>query len=234
MPAPLLSIIVPTLNERATIPLLLSDLARLETPHEIVVADGGSTDDTAQFAAEGGAIVVRTERGRGTQLREGCRRAKADVLCALHADVRLSPAAIAEIDAYARTPMATALAFSLEIDGPGPTLRLIAAGANLRSRLLRLPYGDQGLLMTRAMYDAAGGFPAIPLMEDVVIARQLQRTVGITLSPSRVLVSSRRWARRPLRRSFRNLALLAAFLCGVSPARLVRAYGSHTREATHG
>ena len=141
---------------------------------------------------------------------------------------------LAAIDRWVAAPSRTAQAFSLAIDGRGVAYRLIAAGANLRSRLMHLPYGDQGLLVTRAMYDAAGGYAPVPIMEDVLIARALARSCGITISPERVIVSARRWERDgPWRRSTRNVALLAAFLCGAGPQRLARWYGVEP-SATHG
>ncbi len=234
--SPRLSILIPTLSEQASLPFLLGDLEGLETPHEVIVADGGSTDDTARVATERGAVVVTSPPGRGTQLAAAARAASGHVFCALHADVRLPVATLAAIDAYAAHPPAAAMAFSLAIDGHGRSLALIAAGANLRSRLLGLPYGDQGLLMTRAMYSAAGGYAPVPIMEDVMLVRALARVGGVTvtMSPQRVLVSARRWQRDgPWRRSFRNVALLLAFLAGVPVERLARWYGASRTGSAH-
>lgn len=225
MSTPALSVLIPTYNERDTLPFLLRDLRDLRTPCEVIVCDGGSRDGTADLAVEHGALVVTSERGRGTQLAAAASAARTPVLCTLHADVRLPKATLGAIDAYAANPSSTALAFSLAIDGAGMTLAAIAAGANLRSRVLHLPYGDQGLLMTRRMYDDAGGYASVPIMEDVMIARALSRTCGIAISHERVVVSARRWIRDgPWRRSLRNVALLAAFLAGASPARVARWY----------
>ena len=233
MPTPSLSVLVPTYNERSALPFLLDDLAGLRTPCEVIVADGGSSDGTAQYAEERGAVVVPSALGRGIQLAAAARAGRSPVFCVLHADVRLPAPTLAAIDAYAAHPLATALAFSLAIDGGGLALRLIAAAANARSRLVHLPYGDQGLLMTRVMYLAAGGYAAVPIMEDVLLARALSRAVGITIGPERIIASARRWHRDgPVRRSLRNVALLAAFLAGASPERIARWYrGSHTASA---
>lgn len=225
MPGPRVSILIPTLNERNTLPFLLADLAMLNVSHEIVVADGGSSDDTRELAASRGAVVIATEPGRGTQLAAAARVGSAPVLCVLHADVRLPPRTLAAIDAYAAQPASSAMAFSLAIDGPDRRLAIIAAGANLRSRMLGLPYGDQGLLLTRAMYDTVGGFESIPIMEDVAIARALSRTVGMAISPERVVVSARRWRRvGATKQTLKNITLLIAFVAGVSPARLAPWY----------
>lgn len=226
MTLPSLSILIPTLNERASLPFLLADLAMLRTPTEVIVADGGSTDGTVEAATALGATVISSERGRGTQLAAAAGVARGRVLCALHADVRLPPRTLAAIDRYAAHPPATAMAFSLAIGAEGATFAIIAALANLRSRLLRLPYGDQGLVMTRAMYDRCGGYRSVPIMEDVMIVRALARSSGIAISRERVIASSRRWVRDdPWRRSLRNVALLAAFTLGASPARIADWYG---------
>lgn len=235
MPTPALSVLVPTYNERDTLPFLLRDLAGLRASYEVVVADGGGSDGTARLAAEQGAVVVDGERGRGTQLAAAAKAARAPVLCVLHADIRLPAATLAAIDAYAAAPLASALAFSLAIDGAGVALRLIAAGANARSRLFHMPYGDQGLLMTRRMYDEAGGYRPVPIMEDVLIVRALARSAGIAISAECVVVSARRWKRDgPWRRSLRNTALLTAFLAGASPGRLARWYDAHRPPTTSG
>jgi rSAM/selenodomain-associated transferase 2 len=199
---PALSVVVPTLDEGGTLPGLLGTLAAsLTAPYEVVVADGGSGDDTVAVAAAAGARVVTAPRGRGRQLAAGVAAARAPLLCALHADVRPTPRALALLDAIAHAsaagrPPADALAFRLAIDAPGLPFRLIEWGANLRSRWLRLPYGDQGLVVTRDVYDRAGGYPAWPLMEDVALVRALGRVAHVRLLPAAVIVSSRR-GRRP-------------------------------------
>lgn len=223
--APSLSVVVPTLNERAAIGGLLDDLGQLRCPHEIIVVDGGSSDDTAAVASARGASVVRASRGRGSQLRAGAAAARAPLLCFLHADVRLSPDAREAIDRLVNARHDGAWAFHLRIDSGRLAYRFVEWVANARSRLLALPYGDQGLLITRSRYEAAGGFPDVPLMEDVLIARALGMRGGIELLPARLIVSPRRWERDGvLRRSVRNLWLLTRFLCGASPETLARAY----------
>jgi rSAM/selenodomain-associated transferase 2 len=226
MSKPHLSIVVPTLDEAATLPALLGDVARLACAHEVVVADGGSTDATRALAAAAGARVIEAPRGRGRQLRAGAAAASAPWLAFLHADVRLSAAAVAALDAVVapRAPDAV-YAFRLHIDAPGAAFRVVEAGANLRSRLLQLPYGDQGLVLPRARYEAAGGHPPIPLMEDVVLVRALARRARIRLLDASVTVSARRWLRDGVwRRSARNLVTLARWYGGADPSALAVAY----------
>ena len=222
---PRLSMIIPALDESAALDALLGDVALLRVPHEVIVVDGGSVDDTVSLATRRGATVVRASRGRGTQLRAGADAASAPLLCFLHADVRLPAAAREILDALALREGVDAWAFRLKIDGRRWGYRLVEWSANVRSSLLALPYGDQGLVIGRGLYDGVGGFADVPLMEDVLIARALQIVGGIGLLRAAIVVSPRRWERDGvLRRSVRNLWLLARFLAGAPPAVLARAY----------
>ena len=222
---PRLSVIIPALDERAALDALLGDVALLRVPHEVIVVDGGSRDDTVSLATRRGATVIRAARGRGTQLRAGADAATAPLLCFLHADVRLPAPAREILDALALREGVDAWAFRLKIDGRRWGYRLVEWSANVRSSLLALPYGDQGLVIGRGLYDGVGGFADVPLMEDVLIARSLQIVGGIGLLGAAIVVSPRRWERDGvLRRSVRNLWLLARFLSGAPPAILARAY----------
>jgi rSAM/selenodomain-associated transferase 2 len=222
---PLLSVVIPALNEGGRIGRLLDDLSRLGVDHEVIVVDGGSTDDTADVARAHGAVVVASVRGRGVQLRAGAAGASAPMLCFLHADVRLPVEAVAALDALSRAPREGAWAFRLRLAGAHRSYRLVEWGANLRSRMLGLPYGDQGLVIMRPTYDAVGGFQAVPLMEDVMLTRALRRVGGVSLLPEHVVVSARRWEREGvMRRSMANLLLLARFLLGTPPATLASRY----------
>jgi rSAM/selenodomain-associated transferase 2 len=220
-----ISVVIPTLDEAATLGALLDDLAELRAIHEVIVVDGGSDDDTTGIARARGATVLIAPRGRGTQLRAGAALARAPLLCFLHADVRLPSAARERLARLATDGAEGAWAFRLRLDGRRWSFRLIEWGANARSSLLGLPYGDQGLVISRGRYDAAGGFVDVPLMEDVLLARALRRLGGIALLPEAVIASARRWERDgALRRSARNLWLLARFAAGASPAALAARY----------
>ena len=221
---PVLSVVIPTLDEAESIAALLGDLASLRVAHEVIVADGGSADATRDIAASLGARVVLAGRGRGTQLRSGAGVATAPVLLFLHADVRLPPAARAELLLFLQTS-GTAACFRLAIDSPRRAYRVIEMMANLRTRWLRLPYGDQGLLISRERYAAVGGFADVPLMEDVVMARALSRSGAFELLDACVVVSARRWERDGVwHRSLANVVLLARFLGGASLHDLAAAY----------
>ena len=230
--SPLLSVVVPALDEAATLPALLATLrAGLPLAHEVVVADGGSSDATRDLARTAGARVVEAPRGRGRQLAAGAEAAVADALWFLHADVRPDATLLAEVATLAAGhaaghPLSAAWAGRLAIDAPGLAYRAVAAGTNLRSRVLGLPYGDQGLLVARAHYRAAGGFPAWPLMEDVALVQALRATgVPVRLLDGHVTVSARRWQRDGVaRRTLSNWRLLARFLAGADPEALARRY----------
>lgn len=220
---PAVSFVVPTFNEAGRLPALLKDLEAFLLPFEVVVADGCSGDGTTARAAALGARVVTTPSGRGRQLREGAGAARAPVLCFLHADVRLDAAALSELGAAAGRGGAWAL--RLHIAAPGWRYRFVEWGANTRAAM-GMPYGDQGLLLSRALYDAVGGYHELPIMEDVALVRALrQRGVRVRLLHAAASVSPRRWQQDGvLRRMLRNWVLLAAYLAGVPAERLARRY----------
>jgi rSAM/selenodomain-associated transferase 2 len=224
---PAVSVVVPTLNEAA---VLGRTLEALPTGFaEVVVADGGSTDATVAIAREHGARVTASPPGRGPQMNAGAAAAKGDVLLFLHADTVLPTDAPARIAAALAEAGAVAGAFRLGIDSSDPRLRLIARAANLRTRLTGVPYGDQALFVRRDAFDAAGGFPDVPIMEDVELGRRLKRLGRIVVVPARVRTSARRWEREGIvRTTLRNAVLITLYLLGVHPRRLARWYG-HVR-----
>lgn len=225
MTDPLLSVVIPTLNEAGWIGGLLEDLRGLRVAHEVIVADGGSSDATLAMARGAGATVVAAPRGRGRQLRAGVSASRAAMLCVLHADVRLPADTLRAIEQLAVAGAPGAHAFRLRIGAGGLPYRLVELGANLRSRLLGLPYGDQGLLVDRVRYDAAGGYADVPLMEDVLLVRALGPIGGVRLRRESVVASARRWERDGvLRRSVANLAILARFMAGATPEELAPRY----------
>ena len=161
------------------------------------------------------------------QLRAGAAVARAGLLGFLHADVRLDGRAIRALADFVNTPQTdnVAYAFKLAIDALPRTYRVMEFGANLRSRFLHLPYGDQGLFLSRTLYDAVGGYTDSPIMEDVVIVRALARPARIQLLPASIRVSARRWERDGVwTRWVANSVLLLRWYAGASPAALAAAY----------
>lgn len=219
-----LSIVIPTLNAAGALPLCLNALGdglKTGVIREVVFSDGGSQDQTLEIAEMAGAVVVTGPASRGGQLRRGVQAAKGEWLLVLHADSVLPsgwPAVVAKQMQDGRPA-----AFRLEFDAKGIAPWLVARWANLRSRLFNLPYGDQALLISRRDYDAAGGYPDIPLMEDVALSRRLGRR--LVLLPAVLSTSAEKYKRDGwLRRGARNLSLLSKYLLGVDPARLAGRY----------
>jgi rSAM/selenodomain-associated transferase 2 len=223
MPAPL-SIIIPTLNAAPELGATLACLVEgLDSGllRELVISDGGSRDDIAGIAEGIGATLVTGSAGRGGQLARGARMARGDWLLFLHADTHLSPGWSGAVFEHIRRSD-DAACFRLRFRAPGLGARLVAGGANLRARL-GLPYGDQGLLMSRALYDEVGGFADIALMEDVAMARKLRRR--LVMLPCQANTGAERYQRGGwLRRPVRNLWTLARYLGGASPEKLARFY----------
>ncbi len=228
---PRLSIVVPALNEAAGIADVLAELAPLRRAgHEVVVVDGGSHDGTANAARPHADVVLTAPRGRATQMNAGAAAATGDVLLFLHADTRLPADAVAAIAAALPSPHAGDRPrwgrFDVDIDGRPRVLRLVAAMMNLRSRLTGIATGDQGMFVTRALFAQAGGFPALPLMEDVALSRRLRDLAGRPAClAARVVTSGRRWeARGPWRTILLMARLRFDYWRGVDPAELARRY----------
>jgi rSAM/selenodomain-associated transferase 2 len=219
-----LSVIIPTLNASDGLPACLSALMEgLEAGliRELVISDGGSADTTLEMAEEVGAVVVTGQSSRGGQLRRGVAASGGEWLLILHADSVL-PAGWTEA-ARAQMGKDTPACFRLRFAAAGLAPRWVAGWANLRTRWFGLPYGDQGLLIPRTAYDAAGGYRDIPLMEDVALVRALPRPPEVL--PATITTSAGRYLRDGwLRRGARNLSLLLRYLCGGDPDRLARRY----------
>ena len=229
----MLSVIVPTLNAEhrltatlaALVPAVVNGVVR-----EVVIADGGSRDATLGIADLSGATVVRSRRGRGAQLAAGAAEARSEWLLFLHADTVLASdwerevsAFMARGDSGARSQSAAAFRFALDDFGIKP--RLLEALVRLRCALLRLPYGDQGLLISRQLYEEIGGYRPLPLMEDVDLVRRIGRR-RIVILRSAAVTSAERYKREGyLRRALRNIACLSLYYLHVPPRTLARLYG---------
>ena len=222
---PTLSIVVPVLNEAHGIRDTLAALAPLrQRGAEVVVVDGGSQDDTVALAQPLADAVIAGPRGRARQMNAGAVLAQADALLFLHADTTLPPeadrlvqAALAKGGRWGR--------FDVTLVGRHPMLRVVAAGMNLRSRLSGVATGDQALFMHRSAFDAVGGFPDQPLMEDVEISQRLRRLAPPVALRARVATSGRRWETRGVWRTIVLMWWLRwRYWCGASPERLAEAY----------
>ncbi len=219
-----LSVVIPTLNAQEALPACLASLmegVEAGLIRELILSDGGSTDATQTIAEDTGALFISGPPSRGGQLRRGVAAAQGEWLLILHADSRLSEGWAALVQSH--LPKDTPGHFRLRFDARGLAPAWVAGWANIRSRLFKLPYGDQGLLISRASYDAVGGYRDIPLMEDVAMARALGRS--LTQLPAAITTSADKYQRDGwLRRGARNVSLLLRYLMGGDPENLVRRY----------
>lgn len=226
---PPLSIVVPVLNEADQVAQRLALLAPLRARGaEVIVVDGGSQDRTAELAFTGADQVVTAPRGRASQMNAGAAASHATHLVFLHADTVLPP----DADRLIATALATGThprvwgRFDVHIEGQLRGLRMVAAFMNARSRLTGIATGDQGLFMTRAAFDAVGGFPPIALMEDVAMSRRLRALGRPACLRDKVRTSGRRWEQHGLWRTIVLMwRLRLAFFLGASPDQLALRYG---------
>ncbi len=221
-----LSIVIPVLDEAAEIGAVLAALQPYRRRGaELIVADGGSHDGTAALARSLADSVVTAPRGRSSQMNAGAAVANGDIFLFLHADTRLPDGADRMIvDGLAQCGRAWGR-FDIRIDGGG-LLDLVAFAMNWRSRLTGIATGDQAIFMTRRAFDAAGGFPAIALMEDVALSATLKRIGRPLCLHAQVTTSGRRWRKHGvLRTMFLMWRLRLAYFFGADPAKLARTYG---------
>lgn len=218
------SIIIPTLNEEGCLGETLA-LLRAHRPHELIVVDGGSSDDTCRLAENGADALLHGTRGRAAQMNRGAEHATGDILLFLHADCSLEAGALDEAERLLRQRGVTAGCFSMTVRAHGLLYRSIDACATARVRLTGLAYGDQGLFVLRERFQQLGGFPPLRLMEDLFFSRQLRRHGRIVVGARRIFVSPRRWQTVGLlRQTMRNWTLTALAAGGVHPDRLAAYY----------
>jgi rSAM/selenodomain-associated transferase 2 len=223
MSAPV-SVIIPTLNEEKSIAQVLADAVALR-PHEVIVVDGGSKDRTREISEQLGAVVMITGPGRARQMNCGARRATGDILLFLHADTHLPPAALHDIVAALKNPRYVGGRFDVDLDGNHWLLKIIGAMINQRSRITKVGTGDQAIFVRREVFARMGGFPDIPLMEDIAFCRALKRLGGIACLRSKVRTSARRWETEGIWRTVIKMwTLKLLYFAGVSPVTLKRFY----------
>ena len=222
-----LSIIMPVLNEAADIGVALQALQGLRARGaEVIVADGGSTDETVRTAMPLCDLLVRSPRGRARQMNAGSDGATGDVLLFLHADTRLPENADLAISSALALTRRKWGRFDVAIEGAHPMLRIIAAMMNRRSRLTGIATGDQAIFIRRETFDAVNGFPDIALMEDVAISKKLRRLSLPACIRAKVRTSGRRWETRGVWRTiFLMWRLRLAYFFGADPKALAIAYG---------
>jgi rSAM/selenodomain-associated transferase 2 len=219
-----ISVIIPVLNEEGSIADTLSALMSLK-PDEVIVADGGSSDNSKEIAARFDVQVLSSERGRAKQMNCGAAAASGDVLLFLHADTKLPQSAFGDVAAALADPSCIGGRFDVELEGRHWMLKVVGAMINRRSRWTRIGTGDQAIFVRREIFRAAGGYPDVPLMEDIALCRVLKRAGRIACLRSRVVTSARRWENDGVWRTIVRMWILKLlYLGGVSPARLKQFY----------
>ncbi len=219
-----ISVIVPALNEEKHLGSSLAGINRGDNV-QVVVADGGSTDQTLRIAADLGAETVKSSGGRARQMNEGTKRAKGEILLFVHADTEMPFL----YDWYIRRAVHeegyAGGAFSFSLDRPFPGSDWLAFMVNMRSRLLRMPYGDQALFVDKRLFRSIGGYPQTPLLEDVKLITNIKKTGRIVILPAAVRTSSRRWREKGLiRTTFINQLVMFGFCLGISTDTLASLY----------
>ena len=225
---PRLSIIIPVLNEGGVLRPLLESLQPLRAAgHELVVIDGGSSDDTVARAEGLVDQLLISSPGRARQMNAGARSSSGEILWFLHADSQLPEGAA---EALARGLAGNERVwgrFDVRLTGRHPLLRLVERAMNWRSRLTGIATGDQGIFVRRSAFFLAGGFPPVPLMEDIALSRRLKRLSPPLALAGPLRTSARRWERHgPLRTVLLMWRLRWAYALGADPAKLARLYGT--------
>ncbi|MBI1822858.1 MAG: TIGR04283 family arsenosugar biosynthesis glycosyltransferase [Nitrospirae bacterium] len=219
-----ISVIVPTINEEKVLRGTLNRLKK-SMDLDLIVVDGGSQDETVAIAKEYTRKVFVTPPGRARQMNEGARHAEGEILLFLHADSTIATGGIGKIVPAITSLHAVGGAFQLAFDSRNILMRIVAGLANFRSRFTRIPYGDQGIFITRALFQKLEGFPDLPILEDVAFATRMKKEGRIAILRDKITTSSRRWKKEGIfYTTLRNRLFMIGYQLGVSPRRLASCY----------
>ncbi|WP_414518324.1 TIGR04283 family arsenosugar biosynthesis glycosyltransferase [Nostoc sp. PCC 9305] len=219
-----ISIIIPAINEAGNIKKAIATTqANLDV--EVIVVDGGSSDDTVAIAQSLNVKVISSSPGRAVQMNAGAVAASGEILLFLHADTRLPTGFDEMICTALQQPGTVAGAFKLRIDASRLSLQWVEWGVNVRSHFYQMPYGDQAIFLTKEIFQQIGGFPELPIMEDFELMRRLKRIGRVVIIPTPVVTSARRWLQKGvLKTTLLNQIVIIAYLLGVSPERICSWY----------
>jgi len=220
----MISVILPIYNEELILEKTLRRLTEQKGSYEVIVADGGSTDGSLEIA-RCYARTLSTGKGRAVQMNAAAKEAKGDTLLFLHADSYLERGALEAIAKTMETERVVGGCLTQKIEAPHPFYRCLEASGSLRAKLLHLFYGDQGIFIRKTIFDKLGGYPLLPLLEDVALSRCLRKEGRAVVLPQRVFTSARRWEKKgKLRTSLRNLVIVVLYGLGAAPQKLAKFY----------
>ena len=222
-----ISIIIPILNEAKILDKTLSQLQPELGHHELIIVDGGSTDNSACIAEKYGEVIT-SARGRAKQLNAGAAAATGDILLFLHADIWLEPGALVAIETALSSDYIGG-GFRQKIDGKNLLYRPIEIAGNIRGKYLKVFYGDSGIFLARTDFEKIGGFPNLPILEEMEFSKGLRKLGKTTLIVPHIHLSARRWkAKGIIRTTLNNWLITWLYFIGVSPEKLAKLY-SHIR-----
>lgn len=218
------SVIIPTLNEGEILEETLAQISRC-SPHELIVCDGGSPDDTLHIAQKFTAKIMTVAPGRARQMNAGANAASGDILLFLHADTRVDPDSYRKMKAIMGSPEIVGGAFSLAIESDRVSLRMISALATLRAKYLNMVYGDQAIFVRKGVFRVMGGYQALPICEDLDFFKRLRKQGPVVLLEDKALTSARRWHAEGIGfTTFRNAVIVILFMLGFPPNILSKWY----------
>ncbi len=225
--SPSVAIVIPTYNEASTLPQALKRLDGL-CADELIFVDGGSTDESRALIQAQGHRCLFSELGRAKQMNTGAQNTESDIILFLHIDTSLSSSDISSIKKSYNQGFLSGR-FNIKLSNPAITYCIISFFINLRSRLSRISTGDQGMFVRRDVFDAVGGFPDLPLMEDVAMSKRLKQVGKVACLSGKLTTSSRRWEQHGIVRTVMLMwKIRFLYWLGISPAKLVMMY-RHTR-----
>ncbi|MBW2064191.1 MAG: TIGR04283 family arsenosugar biosynthesis glycosyltransferase [Deltaproteobacteria bacterium] len=213
---PYITVVIPALNEAENVAAAVESAQCQDS--QVIVVDGGSSDGTAERASHAGALVVRSSRGRALQQNRGAEIAEGTVLLFLHADTQLPRGYVNHVFEVLMDRSLAAGAFLFRSEINHPFMKFVETMTNMRSRYLHLPYGDQALFLRKETFQSLGGFPDVPIAEDLYLVSRLSKVGKIRLAPAHVLTSGRQWQRIGIfRNTLVNILIAASCAMGISP-----------------
>jgi rSAM/selenodomain-associated transferase 2 len=222
----MISVIIPALNEEDNVGRCIEGVLKEGCDCEIIIADGGSSDKTAEYAKRYPRVLfIQSQRGRGIQMNMAASSASGDILLFLHADTILETGWAAAILSVLEDNSISGGAFTLAIQSQLWKYRIVETWVKLRCRLCLLPYGDQAIFVRKSAFDISGGYKSIPLMEDVDLIEKLKKLGTIVVLNKKAITSERRWSKKGfIRTAAMNQLIMLLYRIGVNPDRLARIY----------